>query len=641
MIEYKVTIMPENISVNVEENTNLIAAAKKAGISIESPCGGHGTCGKCAVKLISGEVEAYDDSHLPQNLKGLGYVLACKAKVKEDIVVEVPQFSRLTAHKVVLSSKRTKFQKENDYFANKDMNPLTKKLFIKLDEPDVSDIVNDFDRLKAALNRDFGLNNVSITLEALRKLPFVLREGNWNITVTITNIKGMHEIVNVEPGESTKPVYGIAVDIGTTTVAASLLDLEKGKIIDKEGTYNQQSIYGSDVISRIIYTEENFNGSQILQKAVIHSINEIVETMLKRQSIKRDDVAVMVCAGNTVMSSLFMRVPATYLRLEPYIPAVTKFPVVKAKELGIKINNDAAIVMVPSVASYVGGDITAGVLATMMARSDQLTLFIDVGTNGELVLGNSEWLVTCACSAGPAFEGSGIRCGMRAMDGAIDRIDIDRNTLDVKCRTIGDTKALGICGSGLIYALSEMMDAGIIDRAGNIRQEKQSDRIRCGSEGMEYVLVFADQSGTEKDIVITEGDIKNLLRAKGAIFAGIRTMLQQVQLDINEIDRVYIAGGFGNYINITDAVNIGLLPDLPAEKYEYVGNSSLQGAMIMLLDQDAITEAEKLSDQMTYIELSVGNTFMDEFVSATFIPHTDMSLFPSVGKRLEQEKVIV
>jgi uncharacterized 2Fe-2S/4Fe-4S cluster protein (DUF4445 family) len=641
MKEYKVTIMPENITVNIEENTNLIVAAKKAGISIESPCGGHGTCGKCAVKLVSGEVKPYDDSHLPQNLKGAGYVLACKAKVKEDIVVEVPQFSRLTAHKVVLASKRTKFQKENDYFTNKDMKPLSKKLYIKMDEPDVSDNVNDYDRLKAALNKTFGLNNVSITLEALRKLPFVLREGSWGITVTIISIKGMYEIVNVEPGESSKPAYGIAVDVGTTTVAACLLDLEKGKVIDREGTYNQQSIYGSDVISRIIYTEENFNGSQILQKAVIHSVNEIVEAILKRQTINRDDVAVMICAGNTVMSNLFMRVPATYLRLEPYIPAATKFPVMKAKELGIKINNDAAVVMVPSVASYVGGDITAGVLATMMARSDELTLFIDVGTNGELVLGNSEWLVTCACSAGPAFEGSGIRCGMRAMDGAIDRIEIDRHTLDVKCSTIGDTKALGICGSGLIYSLSEMMGAGIIDRAGNIRQEKQSDRIRRGSEGLEYVLVFADQSGTEEDIVITEGDIKNLLRAKGAIYAGIRTMLQQVQLDINEIDRVYIAGGFGNYINITDAINIGLLPDLPAEKYEYVGNSSLQGAMIMLLDQDAVIEAEKLSDQMTYIELSVGNTFMDEFVSATFIPHTDMSLFPSVSKRLEQEKVVV
>jgi uncharacterized 2Fe-2S/4Fe-4S cluster protein (DUF4445 family) len=640
MNEYQVTIMPENIKVNIEENTNLIVAAKKAGVSIESPCGGHGTCGKCAVKLISGEVDIGDNSHLPQNLKDSGYILACSAKVKSDIVIEVPHFSRLTAHKVVTGSKRTKFQKENDYFANKVMKPLSKKLFIKLDEPDVSDNINDFDRLRTALNKAFGLSNISISIEALRKLPFALRQGNWEVTITITSIKGVHEIIDVEHGKSSKPAYGIALDIGTTTVAASLLDLEKGKVIDREGTYNQQATYGSDVISRIIYTEENTNGSQILQKAVICSINDIIEAMLKRRSIKKDDVSVMVCAGNTVMSNLFMGVPTTYLRMEPYIPGATKLPVVKAKELGIKLNSGAAIVTVPSVASYVGGDITAGVLATMMTRSEELTLFIDVGTNGELVLGNSEWLVTCACSAGPAFEGSGISCGMRAMDGAIDRIEIDKDTLDVRCRTIGNTKALGICGSGLIYSLSEMMDAGIIDRAGNIRGAEASERIRQGNEGMEYVLVFADESGTEQDIVITEGDIKNLLRAKGAIFAGIRTMLQQVQLDISVIDRVYIAGGFGNYINITDAVNIGLLPDLPAEKYEYVGNSSLQGAMIVLLDQDAIEEAENLSDQMTYLELSIGNTFMDEFVSATFIPHTDMSLFPSVSKRLEQERVM-
>jgi len=635
-----ITVMPENITVAVEEGTKLITAAKKAGIDIESPCGGCGTCGKCAVRVISGEADVQADSHLNEDLKQAGYVLACRTKVRGDMTVEVPHFSRLSRHKVVMESRRTKFQRENDYFADKKMNPLCRKYCIKLDEPSLSDGMNDLERLKTALYKVYGLKDPNVTLESLRKLPYVLRQGNWEVTATVASIKGAHKIIDVEPGKASKPAYGIAVDIGTTTVVANLVDLENGRVVDKAGTYNRQASFGSDVISRIIYTEENPEGLEVLQKAVLDTIDGLIAEMLKRQPIKREDISVMVCAGNTVMSSLFMKLPVTYLRLEPYIPAAVNFPVVKAGDLGLGINPDAPIITVPSVASYVGGDITAGVLATMMTRSEKLTLFVDIGTNGEMVLGNSEWLVTCACSAGPAFEGSGISCGMRAMDGAIDRIEIDRDTYEVKFRTIGDAMPLGVCGSGLIYSLSEMMEAGIIDRAGKILENKPSGRLRRGSEGMEYVLVYAEESGTGQDIVITEGDIKNLLRAKGAIFAGIRTMLQQVQLDMNEIERIYIAGGFGNYINIGDAINIGLLPDLEVEKYEYVGNSCIQGALIVLLDQDALSYAEDLAGRMTYLELSVGNTFMEEFVSAMFIPHTDMSIFPTVSSRFGQGKAM-
>jgi uncharacterized 2Fe-2S/4Fe-4S cluster protein (DUF4445 family) len=338
----------------------------------------------------------------------------------------------------------------------------------------------------------------------------------------------------------------------------------------------------------------------------------------------------MVCAGNTVMTHMLLGVTASYLRLEPYIPSATKFPALKAKELNININSDGAVVTIPSVASYVGGDITSGVLATMLRYSDELTLFVDIGTNGELVLGNRDWLVTCSCSAGPAFEGSGISCGMRAMNGAIDRIEIDSDSLKAKYKVIGDCSPLGICGSGLICSLSRMMKAGIIDRAGKIFTNKTSKRVRIGTDGLEYILVFAEESGTAHNIAITENDIKNLLRAKGAIFAGIRTLLQMVDLHVKDIGRIYIAGGFGNYINIADAVGIGMFPDLPEDKYEYVGNSCIQGAMIVLLCQEAMQEAESLADMMTYLELSVGNQFMEEFISAMFIPHTDLSLFPTL-----------
>lgn len=629
MKEYSVTILPENSIVHVAGGTNLLIAAKQAGVDIESPCGGNGTCGKCAVKILEGDPGVVDFSHLPDEMKIMGLVPACKIKVNGDMVVEVPGFSRLTKHKVVLGTKKTRFGRENDYFSFNPINPLAKKLYISLDRPAPDDCMNDLDRLKIALTREYGISNTEIRLTGLRQLPHALRKGNWEITVTVVATGALTEIVRVEPGKSTRPAYGLAVDIGTTTVVVNLLDLDKGVILGRSGTYNKQSVYGSDVISRIIYTEENADGAGLLQKAVISTINQLTDELLVTHGVKREEIVVMVCAGNTVMMHLIMKLSASYLRLEPYVPGAVSFPTIKACELGLSINPDASIVSVPSVASYVGGDITAGVLATLINRSDKLTLFIDVGTNGELVLGNSDWLVTCSCSAGPAFEGSGISCGMRAMDGAIDWIEIDRNTFEVRCRTIEDTKPLGICGSGLIYSLSEMMDAGIIDRAGQITAKK-SLRLREGSGGMEYVLVYAEESGTGQDIVITEGDIKNLLRAKGAIFAGIRTMLQQLQLDLGSIERVYIAGGFGNYINITDAINIGMLPDLPAEKYEYVGNSCIQGAMLVLLCREALLEAHELAAKMTYIELSVGNLFMDEFVSAVFIPHTDLSLFPSV-----------
>jgi uncharacterized 2Fe-2S/4Fe-4S cluster protein (DUF4445 family) len=632
MEKCQVTVMPENRTVSVQKGTSLLAAAKKAGIDIVSPCGRQGTCGKCAVKVISGACKIGEDTHFPPDIKNAGFIPACQAEVESDLVIEVPPASRLTKHKVVLSSQKTRFSREHDYFADKKMDPFSRKYFIKLEKPTLSDSMNDLDRLKTALGKAYGLENLQINLECLKNLPEALRAGDWQITATVADMNGVDEIVGLEPGKSEKPAMGLAVDLGTTTVVVSILELENGKVIDKAGSYNKQAAYGSDVISRIVYADETANGLDIMQRAVINTVNELIEELIVKNGLERKELSSMVVGGNTVMTHLFFGVTATYLRLDPYVPGAIQFPAVKARQLGVAINPEAPVISIPSVASYVGGDITAGVLATMLTYSKELTLFIDIGTNGELVLGNNEWMVTCSCSAGPAFEGSGISCGMRAMDGAIDRIDIDGESFEVRCRTIGDCKPLGICGSGLIYSLSEMMEAGIIDRAGQINENINSPRIRRSSEELEYVLVFARDSGSGKDITVTGSDIKNLLRAKGAIFAGIRTMLQEVQLNVADIDRVYIAGGFGNYINITDAVNIGLLPDLPAEKYEYVGNSCLQGAMLVLLSREAYREAIEISGRMTYLELSAGNRFMEEFVSAVFIPHTDLSLFPTQGK---------
>ena len=628
MTQYQVTFLPDNINVTVKEGTNLLEAARAAGIDFGTPCGGNGTCGKCAVRLASGECETGSDLHLSEELKALGYILSCTAVVKSDLSVEIPVQSRLRRHKVVLSERKVR---ENGGVQQDRMNPVSRKYSLVLPKPDLADSMNDLDRVQKSLRKDHGLET-DITLECLRKLPEAIRKGDFEITVTVANFQGRWLIIDVEPGKTRKPAYGVAVDIGTTTVVAVLLNLETGEMVDQEGTYNKQSSYGSDVISRIIYGDEKEGGLTELKTAAVETINELLSILLYRNCLEAKDISSMVCGGNTVMTHLFLGVSPTYLRLEPYLPAAVRFPTVKAAELGIGIHPGAPVLTIPSVASYVGGDITAGVFAILPKASDELQLFIDIGTNGELVLGNSEWLVTCSCSAGPAFEGSGIQCGMRAMDGAIDSIEIDPVSLEAHYRVIGGGKPFGICGSGLIYSLSEMLEAGIIDRAGKIiipAGEDKGGKIRMGAEGPEYLLVAASESGTERDIVITEGDIKNLLRAKGAIFAGIRTMLQQVQLEIGDIANVFIAGGFGKYINITDAVRIGLLPDLPEEKYEYVGNSCIQGAILGLLSLEALAEMEEISGRMTYLELSIGNQFMDEFISAVFLPHTDLSLFPS------------
>lgn len=630
MDKHLVTFLPDNVSVAVRGGTSLLAAARQAGIEMNSPCGGRSTCGKCAVKVLSGSCETVrEDAHLPPELRELGFTLACRTKVRGDLSVEVPAQSRLTEQKVLLSSKRTRFAKENDYFATRQMDPICRKLHLTLAPPDLVDNQSDWDRVVMALKKQFGLPGATIPVSWLKKLPGAIRSGDWKLTLTLATLDGLPQVLKVEPGHSPRPAYGLAVDIGTTTVVVALLDTATGRVVDKVGSYNKQALYGADVISRIIYSEEHSEGRANLQQAILKTVCDLIEDLLRKHCVDPREITVLVQAGNTIMTHLLLGIPADYLRREPYVPAFTAPPTLRAADLGLNIHPDALVVSIPSVASYVGGDITAGVLATQLTHSEELTLFIDIGTNGELVLGSKEWLVTCACSAGPAFEGSGIASGMRAMEGAIDLLEIDPVSKAAYCSTIGKLKPRGICGSGLICALSEMRRAGIIDRAGKMLP-CHPERVRSGPEGLEYVLVQAADSGSKRDIVISEGDIKNLLRAKGAILAGIRTMLNLVQLDIQDISRVYIAGGFGSYINISDAIAIGLLPDLPLEKYEYVGNSSLQGAMMVLLSREAYAETLELATRMTYLELSAGNQFMDEFISALFIPHTDLSLFPSL-----------
>lgn len=620
MKEYAVEFLPDHATIHVAKGTTILQVALTAGMEMDSPCGGKGTCGKCVVEIVSGQVDMKPDKPARADKLKTGFVLACQALVKENITVAVPAQSRIMESNVLVTSNITK----TELFPFK---PFIRKITLDLDKPDISSIANDLDILLRKLTKETGYPKIAITLKTLTTLPHIIREQDWKVTVYLFEYDGNAEIIDICSGNGSPPL-GLAIDIGTTTVVVYLVNLESGEVIDKNGDYNLQSIYGADVISRMIHCEEQKNGLDDLQSAIIKTVNQLTKNLCKRNNIKYRDIYNIVYAGNTVMTHLLLGIEPSNIRLEPYTPAATVYPFARAVELGIKVNPLAYVVSLPAVASYVGGDIVAGALAAQLFKQEKVTLFIDIGTNGELVLGNKEWLVACACSAGPAFEGAGISSGVRAKSGAISGIEIN-DDLEVRIKTIDEESPIGICGTGMISAISEMKDKKIIDRAGKFMHGLSHRRIRKIPEGYEYVLVFSQECGLDHDITITENDIKNIIRSKGAVYAGIRTMLQMVSLDFSSIEQVYIAGGFGNFINIKDAIAIGLLPDLDLERFQYLGNSSVQGSLHVLLSQYAYQKAIEISKNMTYMELSIGNSFMDEFVSSMFLPHTDLTLFPN------------
>ncbi len=629
MEKIQVTIMPEGLNVEVEKGKTLLDAANMAGITMKTSCGGQGTCGRCAVKVLNGNVQG-GDGNLSKTHRAEGYLLACTATVDDgSVTVDFPESSRLSEHQVLLDDSVDDIIKENrtDDFDNTE-SAFVKKVQVTLSEPSLMENASDFARLSTELRGILETEHITISYDALKTLPLKVREQHWQVTVTCLMQEDAAEIIRVEAGHVDTPPYGIALDIGTTTIAVALVDLATGKKIHQNGTFNRQASMGDDVISRIVYTEEEKFGLRETQSVVIETINALLDEVYEAENISPEEVSAMMVAANTTMIHLFLGIEPKFIRREPYIPASAQFPMIKGKELGIHIHVDGAIYCFPAVASYVGGDIVSGALLTGLEKQEEFWLFIDIGTNGEMVLGNSDLMMCCACSAGPAFEGGGITFGMRAMAGAIEKIVID-DDLKVSYATVNNAPAVGICGSGLIDCLFTLRKAGIINRQGKM-QEVTTDRMRQGEEGPEFVLVHAEESGIGKDIVITEADVENLIRAKAAVCAGIRVMLLKMELPIEAISKILIGGGFGNYLNLKDSIQIGLLPDLPAEYYDFIGNSSLKGAYMALLSRKVFEHSVALGKGMTYLELSDGNEFYDEYVQAMFLPHTDMSLFPSV-----------
>lgn len=637
MTTHAITFEPSHATVDVPTGTLVTEALQRAGLEAMQPCGGQGRCGRCAVRVESGTVRRRSALRLSPEDVAAGYALACQTVVEGDAVIRVPEQEaverQLTTDRAA-SAFTLPFAYDPVRAQTIQIVPLT------LPQPTMTDSVDDVARLQRGLAAN-GYTSVELPLTLVRTLGPRLRDAEWQVGAVLERDTwqrpdGPPRLIGLSTDVAPKR-RGIAIDIGTTTVSVRLVDLESGTVIDGASEYNGQIARGEDVISRIISAGRGENGAglQDLHSLVLGTINTLLGRLLHRQHLQAEDIVKAVVVANPTMIHLFLGVPPASIRLSPFVPVVNHPQPITAAEAGLHIHPLASVDCLPGVSAYVGADITAGTLAAGLNSTDALTLFIDVGTNGEIVLGNREWLVSCACSAGPAFEGAGVVDGMRATRGAIEEVWVNSTSHEPTLRVIGDVAPRGICGSGLISLLAELFITGVMDRGGNFKLDLGSPRVRVGEHGPEYVVAWASETSTGRDIVLTKVDVDNLLRAKAAIYAGFTVLAQSVGLELDAVEKFLIGGSFGQYINIEKAVQIGLLPDLPWERFEFLGNTAVKGAALALLSRDARAEVAAIASRMTYLELSADNTFYDAFTNALFLPHTDLSTFPSVARLLE------
>ena len=635
----KVTFQIEGATpVQIECNAgdNLLELARRANVAIDAPCSGNGSCGKCRVKLIEGDVDSIPSRHITSEEYEAGWRLSCNSKVVSDCTVFVPDIasayqSRMktadlsSPEEVAIFENAKSAMEQGGLVFENDLRAVQ----LEMDPPSEEDTMPDIERLTWAIQAATGCEKVHVPYTVMVKLAAALRENEFKVCAKGRLADGMFTCMELSAFEDTT-IVGCAVDIGTTTVSMVLVDLTDGKLLAKGSSGNGQIRYGADVINRIIESSRP-GGKKKLQDAIIkETLNPIIANLCKSAGVSARSILRLTIGANTTMNHLLVGVEADPIRMDPYIPSFFAWDGLKAGDLKLPANPLASVVIAPNIGSYVGGDITAGTLATMMWDRDEMTLFIDLGTNGEIVFGNRDFLMSCACSAGPAFEGGDISCGMRATDGAVEAVTIDKDTMEPTLTIVGEAgqKPVGICGSGIIDIISELFRTGIINAKGLFIRE--GDRVKRDHHGMgRYVLASAEESETGREVAINEVDIDNFIRAKGAIFSGIDTLLQSVDMTPDCIDTVMVAGGIGSGINMKNAINIGMLPDVELEKYQYIGNSSLTGAYAMVMSDSATEKCHEVMANMTYLELSTYPGYMDSFVAACFLPHTDASLFPN------------
>jgi uncharacterized 2Fe-2S/4Fe-4S cluster protein (DUF4445 family) len=563
------------------------------------------------------------------------YILACASHPRSDLIVEIPIESRMEGKKILIDQDAQRFSGlarvdlDKYQFAH---SPLASKLFLEVPVPSLEDNLSDLSRLFRSIRAKIDAPVMQAGLKNIRRLPQVLRRGNWKVTCTLGERGGTKEVLEIEEGDTSARNYGVAIDVGTTTVVAHLIDLNTSKIVATDATYNSQIVFGEDVITRLIYAKKEVGGRERLHEAIVGNINMLINNIITEAKVNFQDVTSVLCAGNTTMMHFLHDLDSSNIRREPYIPAATQIPPIRAIELGIQINPRGLLYSVPSVSSYVGGDVVSGVLASGIYRSSKLEMLIDVGTNGEIVIGNSDWLVCCSTSAGPAFEGGEVKFGMRATHGAVEKVKVSDHGEVVEMVVIAEEKPRGICGSGLIDVISELRRERVVDRMARFSDPGYCSRLRASENdsSLEYVLAYAEDTAIDRDIVITQPDINNLVRSKAAVYAGASVLIKSMGLAFDDLHRLFIAGGFGNYLDLSAAIAIGLLPDISLAKVRFIGNSSLNGAKLSILSKEAFAEVERIAQKMTYIDLSSNLQFMDEYSSAMFLPHTNLDLFPSV-----------
>ena len=636
---FQVTFTFENqdpVIVSAAPESNLLTVAREANVAIDAPCSGNGSCGKCKVRLLSGELLSPQTGHISDEEYADGWRLSCGSLILSDVTVLVPDIasayqSRMKTADLSSGEEIAVFEKiENDI---KEAGIAFTNDFITLDvvmaEPTLDDTMPDNERLIWGIQAAFEVETVELPYFVMKKLAKVLREANFSVKVIGEHLGDRLKVYDVRPMDDETPLVGMAVDIGTTTVAGVLVDLRTGKLLAKASTGNGQIRYGADVINRIVEQGKD-GGVKRLQDAIVKdTLRPILAGLCASAKIKATQILRVCVASNTTMNHLLLGADAASVRMEPYIPSFFYIHDLKATDIGLNVNPQAALRIAPNIGSYVGGDITAGTLATLLWNKEEFSLFVDLGTNGEIVFGNQDFMMSCACSAGPAFEGGDISCGMRATDGAIEAVTLDVDTMEPTYTIVGDAdqKPVGLCGSGIIDMISELYRCGIINAKGLFVRE--GSRVARDQHGTgRYILATPAESATGREISLTEVDIDSFIRAKGAIYSAIDTLLASLDMDASVLEHVYVAGGIGSGINMKNAINIGMFPAVEIEKYEYVGNSSLAGAYAMVLSDQANDKVEELAQNMTYVELSTHPGYMDNFVAACFLPHTDIARFP-------------
>ena len=585
----KIKFKPSQVEVTVPAGTNLLQVTATAGVPVESTCGGKGSCGKCKVKVITGQYHAPSAAelkHLTTKELQAGVILACNHKVQGNMVI-------LTQEQKDLPQRKTSLQTT---VPELETDPSVDKILLNMNPPTIKDQLPDFERLLNSLSRQ----EIKVSRRVLATLPATLRNANFSVTTVLAD----KQLLAVEPGDTTRSLFGLAFDIGTTTIVGSLLNLLTGEIVATAAVTNPQNIYGADIISRITHAGKT-GGLQQLQNKVVEAINDIIKLLLKKSALSPDQLYEAVLVGNTTMSHLFLGVDPTWLASAPFIPAYSQPIELAAAELDLEMNPAGRVLLLPNIAGHVGSDTVAMILVTRLEQRleqpKKISLAVDFGTNGELVLAGRGKILACSTAAGPAFEGAQITCGMRATEGAIEAVRINRE--DIQVKVIGEVPPRGICGSGLVDVSAELLKAGMMNYTGRLAAP-------------EFVLVPKEHSATGEDIVITQKDLRELQLAKGAIYAGTKILLKELGAREEDISEILLAGAFGNYIRQESALTIGLLPNLPTHQIISVGNAAGNGAILALISKKERARAFSLAKKVEHIELSGRADFQDEFVNA-------------------------